>query len=157
MTQPRAQSRTVTFPSLGGQQKFLNERGEPVGIDQFFMLYNSIYLLYLLEKIQGLKNADPNILRDFVYSIKKQNLKLIKILWSGQYFFGWARRTFFTEGKEKKNLYEEILDVCLPCIEKLQTVQYIFQYDGAPSHFSLLRKSYFDDKPFDILEQSPQT
>jgi hypothetical protein len=41
---------------------------------------------------------------------------------------------YFIDGKKNTDVYEEIVDECLPVIPKLQSGQYIFQQDNAAPH-----------------------
>ncbi len=59
------------------------------------------------------------------------------------------------ETYKNTNLYEEILDACLPDIRKLTHEYRIFQQDNAPPHAALLRRGYFEWKGINVLEWPP--
>jgi transposase len=78
--------------------------------------------------------------------------------------FVWAAISFdgpeylyFIEGKENTDAYEEILNTALPKIKKLWQGEHIFQQDNATPDAALVRRGYFDDKPFEVLEWPPQS
>jgi hypothetical protein len=87
------------------------------------------------------------------YSLKKTRFK------GGKKLFVWAAISFdgpeylyFIEGKENTDAYKKILNTALPNIKKLWQGEYIFQQDNATPHSALLRRGYFDNKPFEVLK-----
>ncbi len=77
-------------------------------------------------------------------------------VWAAISFDG-SEYLYFIEGKENTDAYEEILNIALPKIKKPWQGEYIFQHDNATPHTALVRRGYFDDKPYDVLEWPPQS
>lgn len=75
-------------------------------------------------------------------------------VWAAISFDG-PEQLYFIEGKENTDCYEEILDACLPDIKKLWKGEYIFQQDNATPHAALVRRGYFENTKFQLLEWPP--
>ncbi len=78
-------------------------------------------------------------------------------MWAAISYEG-PEQLYFVEGKENTDMYEEILNACLPEIRKLTHEDGLFQQDNAPPHAALMRRGYFESKGIKILDwprQSP--
>ncbi len=69
--------------------------------------------------------------------------------------FVWAAISFdgpeylyFIEEKENTDAYEKILNKALPKIKNLWQGEYISQQANASPHSALVRRGYFNNKPF---------
>ncbi len=61
------------------------------------------------------------------------------LIWTAISWDG-PEQLFFIEDKENKDVYEEILDACLPNIPRPQSGELIFMQDNASSHTALARR-----------------
>ncbi len=77
-------------------------------------------------------------------------------VWAAISFDG-ADYLYFIERKENIDANEELLNTALPKIKKLWQGKYIFQQDKTSPHAALVRRGYFDNKPFEVLEWPPQS